>query len=118
EQAAHPRRVGPRFDGDAQGPLRAKAPLEGLWSGAQPALLDHLAASGIEKAQVAVAIAEIDAGGLHLGLSSASIRHGRSSSQVELSEARKTAADLRFQGTARRVGLLIPFLLGRSQGED
>ena len=96
--------MGARLDGDAQGPLRAKAPPEAFGSSAQAPLLDHLAVLGVEEAQVAVAIAEIDASG-HLGFSSASsICHGRSSSQVELSEGGKQLQIL-AQGTARRVGL-------------
>src|SRR5215207_4823622 len=89
EQTARPRRVGARLDGDAHRSLRTKAPPEGFGGGANPALLDHLAALGVQQAQVAVAIPEIDAGN-HRGLSTVSILHmGRSSSHDEPFGARK-----------------------------
>jgi hypothetical protein len=47
EQPTNPWRVSPRLDGDPQRPLRAETPPQSLRSGAQPTLLDHLAAFSV-----------------------------------------------------------------------
>jgi hypothetical protein len=49
--------VGSRLDGHAQRLLGSEAALEGLWGGAQPTLLDHLAAFGVEETEVGVFVA-------------------------------------------------------------
>src|SRR5215211_9446951 len=60
EHPTNPRRVSACLYGYAQWPLlRAEAPPEGFGSGAQSALLDHLAALCVQKAQVAVAVSQI-----------------------------------------------------------
>jgi hypothetical protein len=51
--------VGTGLDGDAHRPLRSEAPSEGFWGGAQSALFDHLAAFGVQNAEMAVFVPEI-----------------------------------------------------------
>jgi hypothetical protein len=76
EQPANPRRVSARLYGDAQPLLlRLKAALEGPRSGAQPALLDHLTAFGIEQTQVGISISQIQPY-RHMLRSFATIIHG------------------------------------------
>ena len=72
EHPAHPRRVSSSLDGYAQQPLRGEAPPEGFGAGTQPTLLDHLAAYGVDEAEVAVLVAEIQSG-CHLWLLAATI---------------------------------------------
>src|SRR5215207_6985957 len=76
EQTTHPGRVGPHLDGDLQPLVHGVEALpEGLRCGTQPTLLDDLATSGIQQAQMAVLIPEIQPG-CHLWLVAATIRHG------------------------------------------
>jgi hypothetical protein len=51
EHSAHPRRVSSSLDGYAHGLLGGEASPEGLGGGAQPSLLDHLAALCVDEAQ-------------------------------------------------------------------
>jgi hypothetical protein len=62
EQAAHPGRVGSDLYGDLELPFGVEAPPESLRGGAQPALFYDLAASGVDEAEVAVFVAEIQSG--------------------------------------------------------
>jgi hypothetical protein len=59
EQPTHPGGVGTGLDSDAHRPLRSEAPSEGFWGGAQSALFDHLAAFGVQNAEMAVFVPEI-----------------------------------------------------------
>ena len=78
EHPARPRRMGSGLDGYAQRLLGGEAPPEGLGSGAQPPLLDHLAALLIDEAQVGVLVAEVQSG-CNLGCSLLPSLMGRSS---------------------------------------
>jgi hypothetical protein len=62
QEPANPGRVGSRFYGDAQGPLRGEASPEGFGGGAQPTLLDDLAALLVDEAEVGILVAEIQSG--------------------------------------------------------
>src|SRR5215216_6345002 len=62
EQPTNPRRVSPGLDGHAHRPLRSKASLQSFGGGSHPTLLDHLAAVGVQKTQIAVFVAEIHSG--------------------------------------------------------
>ena len=75
QKPADPGRMGSHFDGDAHGLVALETLPEGLGSGAQPTLFYDLAALGIEKAQVAVLVAEIQTR-RHLRLLLVSIAHG------------------------------------------
>jgi hypothetical protein len=59
QKPAHPWRVGADLDGDVQMPLGTEPTLEGFRGGAHPTLFQDLAAFGIQKAQVAVAVSQI-----------------------------------------------------------
>ncbi len=75
EHPANPGRMGSRLDGYAQRPLTGKAPPEGFWGGAQPTLLDHLAALLVDEAQVGVFVSEVQSG-CHLWSLAVSIHGG------------------------------------------
>src|SRR5215204_2150459 len=62
EHLAHPRRVSTRLYCDAQRLLRSETPSQSLGGGAQPALLDHLAALYVDEAEVGVPVAYIQSG--------------------------------------------------------
>src|SRR3954464_1843615 len=62
EQSANPGRVSPCLNSDAQRLLGVEAASEGLRGSAQPTLLDHLTALCVDEAQVAVLVAQIQAG--------------------------------------------------------
>jgi len=100
EQTAHPRRMRARLNGDAHLFATGETPLEPLRAGWDAALLQDLAARGLQGTQLAVAITEVDADGDgRLG------RHGWSSFR---------GSTLRSHDTPRRPhrrpmpGLLIP----------
>src|SRR5215211_2184967 len=107
EYSANPGGVSARLYGYAQRLLRAKVSLEGLGSGSQPTLLDHLATLCVDEAQVGVFVAQIQAG-CNLWLLFATITHGPIllSFGPLLKRARIAFADP--QGTAYGVGLIIP----------
>src|SRR5215210_3706932 len=59
EQTANPGRASSRLNSDAHGALGIKALPEGLQSATQPTLLDDLAASGVQQAQMTVLVTKI-----------------------------------------------------------
>ena len=62
QEPTDPGRVGPRLNGDAQGPLRSEASPQSFGGGAQPALLHNIAAFCVDEAQVGVFVAEVQSG--------------------------------------------------------
>jgi hypothetical protein len=62
EQPTNPRRVSPGLDGHAHRPLRSEASPQSFGGGSHPTLLDHLAAVGVQKTEIAVFVAEIQPG--------------------------------------------------------
>ena len=62
QQATHSRRVGARLDRHAHYLQTRKAPLDTLPGSWDAALLEYLAAVGVQETQVTVAITEIDTG--------------------------------------------------------
>jgi hypothetical protein len=75
QEPANPGRVGSRFHRDAQRGLGGEASSEGFWGGAQPTLLDDLAASCVDEAQAGVPVAEVQSR-CHLRLLFATIHGG------------------------------------------
>jgi hypothetical protein len=59
KEPADPGRVRPYLDGNLQRPLRTEPTLEGLRGGTQPALLQYLAAFGVDEAEVAVLVPQV-----------------------------------------------------------
>src|SRR5215207_5147610 len=72
---AHPGRVGAYLDGDVQRLFRIEAAPDCLWGGAQPTLLDDLAALRVDEVEIAVLVAEVHSS-RHLHLLPATITHG------------------------------------------
>src|SRR5215211_8196056 len=62
QEPANPGRVGSGLYSYAHGPLGGEAPTESLGGGAQPTFFDHLAALGVDKAQVRVPVAQVQSG--------------------------------------------------------
>jgi hypothetical protein len=75
QEPANPGRVGSGLDGDAQRGLGSEASPQSFWGGSHPTLLDHLAAVGVQKTEIAVFVAEIEPG-CHLRLFAATIHGG------------------------------------------
>src|SRR5215210_490442 len=98
--------MGSGLDGYAQRLLGGEAPPEGRGSGAQPPLLDHLAALLIDEAQVGVLVAEIQSG-CKPWLFAATITHGPILLPYWAFRARRAFADP-LGYCVRGVGLLIP----------
>ena len=62
QEPANPGRVGSGLYSYAHGPLGGEAPTESLGGGAQPTFFDHLAALGVDEAQVGVPVAQVQSG--------------------------------------------------------
>ena len=89
------------LDRDAHSLTAGETPLEGFRIGGDPPFFYDLGAFGIEEAQVAVAVTEIQTGS-----DGARVRHGQSSF-LGLSVEAIDPLQAIVQGTARGVGLLI-----------
>jgi hypothetical protein len=98
--------MSPHLDGDAQRLLRIEPAPYGLWGSTQPALLDDLAALGVDQAQVAVLVSQIQTH-CHLRRSFATIVHGPTSFHIEPIWSSQIFAEPRT-GYCAGVGLLIP----------
>src|SRR5215216_7148540 len=105
EDPVHPGRVGTDFDGDLHLLPRVEAATEVVWGSTQPALLEELTTVGVEDAQIAVLVAEVQTH-RHLRLLGATITHGSILLSGPLQEPVDYLQPLP-KGTARGLALLI-----------
>ena len=97
--------MGSDFDGDLEGVLGVKTLPETLRGRTQPTLFYDLATVGVDQAQMAVFVTEIQPG-CNLWSLPATIRHGPIPPSVEPIWSSYILQTL-TQGTARGIGLLI-----------